>query len=246
MLTSIVVTVAAALIIAFLLHLVFRRLDPSTIQGYRPCAGNWCEARKAGCEDGLTRIPQQPINTWSNLAYFVGGLFLALTLRTPESFIFALTMTYLCVGSSLYHATSTVWAGSLDVSAIYAAFSALTLYALCTLLLASGFWVMLVMLVGAGLSAYLLRYQYKGDMQLKIGIFLGLTYHEFLVSLHLHSRWELWPYAVVSFALFALAFLVWNIDKRPGTPLGCWGHGVWHLFTAGATSVLFYGVSLLL
>jgi predicted membrane channel-forming protein YqfA (hemolysin III family) len=101
-------------------------------------------------------VPQQPINTYSNLAYLAAGILVHFHLKTDPSFVFAVTMTYLAIGSALYHATSTRWAGMLDVTGIYAVFSAIAVYALLTLLFGDWDLTPEVMLVVAGVCATVL------------------------------------------------------------------------------------------
>jgi predicted membrane channel-forming protein YqfA (hemolysin III family) len=242
---SIAIAGAASILVGLVLNVVFRRLDPASVRDYRPCKGGWWEAKLNQCDQGLLRVPQQPINTYTNIAYLTGGLFVALMLVTPPTWAFAVTTLYLCVGSALYHATSTRWAGSLDVSGIYAVFSALTVYAAFALADVDAWIVTSGMLGGALLAAYFLRYQFRGNMQLKIGLFLGATYVLAIVNMALSGDWLYWPYFAGSLALFGTAYVIWNLDLKGAFPLERWGHGFWHVLTAAAISVLFYGVHLL-
>jgi predicted membrane channel-forming protein YqfA (hemolysin III family) len=241
MIVSILFALLATVLAGVSLRAVFRSLDPADVRQYRACAGGWWEEELNQCRAGLLRVPQQPVNTYTNLAYFAGGWFLALHIGTVPAFVFGVMSLYLCVGSALYHGTSTRWAGSLDVSSMYAVFSALAVHAASIVL---GFRdrpaVALVMFVVATAAAYFLRYKYKGNMQLKIGLFLGLTYALVLIGMASRSDWGPLPWFIASLALFALAFLFWNLDKRRRFPIERWGHGVWHLMTAGAITILFY------
>lgn len=241
MLLALSVSAGAVVFAAFLFAALFRFIDPVIVRDdYRACSGDWHEAVLNDCHLGLLKIPQQPVNTYSNLAYLAAGLLPAILADTPASYMFAFAMTYLCVGSSLYHALSTKWAGMLDVTAIYVVFAALAVYALAVFFDFADWLTTLLMFVISGAVAYVLTPRYHTRMRLRIAIFLGLAYLFALLQMGLHTGWALWPYLLGSFLLFALAFLVWNMDKARTFPLKHWGHGLWHFFTAAAAGLLFY------
>jgi predicted membrane channel-forming protein YqfA (hemolysin III family) len=243
LLIAIAFAVIGSVVVGISLWVVFRSLDPASIGQYRACKGGWCEAKLNHCESGLLRLPQQPVNTYSNIAYATGGLFLTFLLGTLPTYILSITALYLCVGSALYHATSTRWAGSLDVSSMYALFSALAAYAALTLIGGlSDPLVALIMFAVAVLCGYFLRYRYRGNMSLKIGIFLVLTYVFTVWHLVRNGRSLVDGYLIVSLVLFAVAYVAWNIDKIKNCPFRRWGHGIWHVLTAVAIFVLYYGV----
>lgn len=207
----------------------------------------WHEAHLRGCRDGLLQIPQQPINTYSNIAYMAGGIGLAAVLGTPAAWGFALAMAYLCVGSMLFHAVSTKWGQMLDVTGIYAVFSSLAAYAALELV-RSGLrtegapawstadWMVATVMFGvAGLVVYVLGPRFRDHMERKIAMFLVPAY-----LLTLMNSLSVWPLVVGSIGLFALAFLCWWTDKKRTFPIVPWGHGAWHLFTAAASVLAFY------
>ncbi len=239
------VTAGAVVFTALIFLTIFRNLDPAIVRdGYRPCAGGWHEAHLRHCHLGLTHIPQQPINTYSNLAYVAAGLFPAVLLGTPPSYVFAATMLYLCIGSTLYHATSTRWAGVLDVTAIYSVFAALAVYAV-SLVVRMPVWLTTgLMFVVAGLAAYLLSRNLRQNMNLRIGIFLGISYAMVLLRMALTGHWSAWPYLAGSLAAFAVAYLIWNMDRAQTFPLRGWGHGIWHVLAAVASLLVFGAIHL--
>lgn len=242
---AVVFTAGAVIFMALLFAAAFRFVRPSILMDdYVVCAGGWHEAELNSCSQGLLKLPQQPVNTYSNLAYLAAGLFPAIVLKTPPAYVFAATTVYLCVGSSLYHAFSTRWAGMLDVTGIYTVFSALATYSAAVLIGLPDWLTSLLMFVIAGLAAYFLSPRYKQDMHLRIGIFLGLAYGLTLLHMGLSGNWGAWPYLLASFLLFALAFLIWNLDKKRTFPLHGWGHGFWHVFTAAGAALLFYATFL--
>lgn len=111
LLISIAFAVAGSIVVGFALRAIFRSLEPSSIKQYRACKGGWWEEKLNHCESGLVKLPQQPVNTYTNIAYLTGGAFLMFYLNTFPSMVFFITSLYLCTGSALYHATSTRWAG---------------------------------------------------------------------------------------------------------------------------------------
>lgn len=243
---SIIISIAFAfsgsLIAGIALQQICKLIKPELVSQYRPCEGGWWEAELNQCGIGLVRVPQQPVNTYTNVAYLTGGLFLMFEINTLPTFIFFITTLYLCVGSCLYHATSTRWAGSLDISAMYALFSSLALYAASTLINLEESLVALLMFVVGVLIGWLLRYKYKGNMILKIGIFIVLIYSFLIWSMLHHSISLLNVYLISSFALYLVAFIFWILDKKRIFPIKRWGHGLWHILTAIAISMLFYAI----
>jgi predicted membrane channel-forming protein YqfA (hemolysin III family) len=235
------VTACAVVFAGLILLTLFQYLDPDHVGAdYQPCRGGWHEAFLNHCEAGLLRIPQQPVNTYTNLAYLAAGLFIHLALGTGPSLVFAIGMLYLCVGSSLYHALSTAWAGMLDVTAIYVVFSSLAVFAAAALVgaatspLTAG-----VMFLVAGLTAYFLSTRFRRQMNVVIGVFLGVTYLLSLLHMLLSGSWGGWPLLLGSLVLFAIAFVVWHMDRAKSFPLPRWGHGLWHILTAVASALLF-------
>jgi hypothetical protein len=175
LLLSIAFAIGVSTAIYFALREVFKSLDPAKISDYRHCKGGWWEGELNQCAAGLLMVPQQPVNTYTNIAYAAVGSFLVFNLNTLPAYVLFLALLYLCAGSALYHATSTRWGGKLDVSGIYAVFSALGAYALFKLVGLKDLPVAFIMFVVAVLTGYLWRYKYKGDMRVKIGVLLLAT-----------------------------------------------------------------------
>jgi len=220
-------------------------INPDWVTQYSECKGGWCEEELNHSEQGLTKVPQQPVNTYTNIAYLAGGLFIVFQLNTLPAIVFFITSLYLCVGSSLYHSTSTRWGGSIDVSAMYGLFSGLTFYYLSALIGLEDTLTALIMFVVAIIMGYLLRFKYKGNVHLKIGIFILLTYG-FLVWTYLINNISLIDgYLIVSFAVFLIAYLSWIMDFRRVFPIKRWGHGLFHILSAIAISMLFYTIYLI-
>lgn len=113
---SIAYAVIGSIVMGFVLRAIFKKINPANVSDYRACVGGWWEEELNQCSPDLVMVPQQPVNTYTNLVYLTGGLFIAVHFNTLSSYVFSLTLLYLCVGSALYHALSTSWAGRLDVT----------------------------------------------------------------------------------------------------------------------------------
>lgn len=203
--------VATALSFVYL-RVVFTLLQGSRwvgVEYYRPYTGGWAEAYLHGCErtSKAGRLPEQPINTWTNLAYvFVGWL-------SGDPW-FAGAMTLLGIWSALYHATSTSWAGWMDVTLIYVVFAFLTARAVV-----SPAWAALFAIV--------------------VGTVLGIAFHHtlevpvglsFVVTLLACAPAAGW-WTVVGAGLFGLGYFSWWLDHQHRFPQAA-GHGTWHVLTA--------------
>jgi predicted membrane channel-forming protein YqfA (hemolysin III family) len=229
----------------YLLFELFHGLDPAGVRDYVPCAGDWNEARMNGCANGLNRLPQQPVNTYTNLAYLASSAFVALSLMTAPAYVLGVASFYHCLGSALYHGTSTRWGGYLDISGMFAVFGAIAAYAVCILLGVVEPWLTAAMIVIAVFSGLLLRKPFRNRVILLIAIFLVLIYGAAAIGLSLGNNRAAIPWLIASFVVFLVAFVIWNLDKAGNFPLPRWGHGFWHLLTAGGIALVFYGTDLL-
>jgi len=242
---SIMLSLLGTGLIGIVIYFVLKMLKPSVIVGHRRCAGGWWEAELNNCSSGLIKIPQQPINTYSNIAYAAAGFALIFMVDTLPAYTIGLACIYLCVSSSLFHAISTSWAERLDVSAVYGLFSAIAVYAVLAIIGFEGSLVALLMVSAAGLSGYLLCYQFQGKLYFEITICLLITYgFAFWGSLE-SNRPEIAVFVIISVLLFAFAFLAWILDRLRKFPFPRWGHGLWHLMTAGAINTLSYSIHLI-
>jgi hypothetical protein len=82
-------------------------------------------------------------------------------------------------------------------------------------------------------------------MSIKVGIFLLLTYAFAIWNMSKNDGQHVRVHLIISFVFFLMAYGAWYMDKTRTFPLKKWGHGLWHLFTAAAISVLFYGIALI-
>ncbi len=216
-------------VVAFALWRAYPMIERSAslMAGFKPCRGDWWEAELRGCQNWNQHLPVEPINTYSNLAYLAAGWVTFRHVGTLAAGLFAFVMAYLCIGSALYHGVKTIWAAALDHSGMYAVFAALAFYAMAPL----HPWIVLPMLIGSAAAAYLLRYEFPGNIAVRMGMLLAL------VLVGAIFRGHVWL-GVGSIVLFAAAFAIWDMGKRR-IFWGRWGHGLWHLLTASAIALMF-------
>jgi hypothetical protein len=197
------------------------------------------------------------VNTYSNLAYILGGAYLASFLNTPVAWVFMFMMRYLTVGSALYHGIVTKWSGLLDVTAMYAVFSGIAALGVFTALrsavpalgaLASSNGSLfshvsaLLVLTVAAVVAYGLRNKYRNVLPFILGFF-GLATVLWVVSEILAGGAFPWISVSIMVGLFLVSGLAWIIDLFGVCntyPLHRYGHGLWHVGTAAGISYLFY------
>lgn len=245
MLITIAMTAAVLIFATFILLTLFHNITPAIVMpDYKPCAGDWHEAHLNNCNPILTKIPQQPINTYTNLSYLAVGFMAYLLFDTYPSMVFLVTMVYLFIGSTLYHALSTRWAGILDVTAIFATYSATAVYALGVLVQLPPWLTAILMLIVGGLVAFLGSRRFRNQAHFVIGILLGTTYLLLVVTMWVSGSWGAWPYLLGSLVAFAVAFIIWHFDRAQTFPLKGWGHGIWHVLAAAASMLVFYAIHL--
>lgn len=236
-------TIGAVIFAALVGYTFFNYVKPKDLEpGFDPCNGNWDEAFVVGCQT-LTRIPQQPINTHSNIAYLAAGLYMYFRLETEPAFVFAVTMTYLAIGSALYHATSTKWAGMLDVTGIFTVYTAMLVYAIAAVLGAGQAHVIpMLMFAAAGLAAFALSRRYARHMRTVIAVCLGGTFLALAIYMWRRGDWSAGRYILISLVLLAAAYTAWSLDRARKLGPIPWGHGAWHVLTAVGIAVALFAV----
>lgn len=178
---------------------------------------------------GRCRFPIEPWNTWSNVAYPIVGWRVWQADGSLASLVFAVAMTYLGVGSGLYHGFKRGWAAQHDYAGMYAVFGGMVAYALAP----ESPWVWVAMLLVGGLGGWLLAFTLRRvNLNLQMGVCLTAS----LVGALLHGAWIR---AFWSLGQFALAMGSWLLDKRDPAPTKQYGHAVWHVLTARAIGNMF-------
>jgi hypothetical protein len=222
-------------------------------------AFHFCEA------DRMDQLIRQPANTWSNLGYFVVGLF-ALTLGVQDfkqagrkqsdnflvrypifSIMFGLSAVYLFFGSFLYHASLTSYFQKLDQTGLYSVVITVLIFNIYKIF-----------------PVFRIRQQWKSSHALMTGLALLLNYLIFTrfwtininllfptlvviifitsiyYMLFVNREHYFTNYLWAAFAIMALASIVWILDR---TDVVCspdsifQGHALWHILTAA--SILF-------
>ena len=177
--TSVLLAAVAGTLVGGALALTFCHIKLSDLQrAYQPCLGCWYEARTNECEQGILLIPQQPANTYSTIAFAIGGVFIAVYVgdRGPAGLAFMFSMIAHCIASALYHGLSTRWNGHLDVIGIYWVFGGLLSFAVGSFAgLEEHLSAMMILLFGMLLATFL-RLLLPRLMMAKVGLILLLIY----------------------------------------------------------------------
>ena len=206
-------------------------LDAPNAAALDPCVklqqrGGWAE------DAALHRctVPIGPRNTWSNLAYALVGVFLALHVHTSGALAMGVALVVLCLGSGYYHAVKTVTSNRFDWVGIYMVFGALTVHSIVPASTVAP-WLMLAF--GAFVAAYFTNPLNKIDLNAQLGTFLFLSLlPAFFGGGHLLL-------GGLALAVFLLAYALQLLDEAHSTLTGLWGHAIWHVLSAVAIGLTF-------
>ncbi|MBL7776916.1 MAG: ceramidase domain-containing protein [Chitinophagales bacterium] len=259
----------------FLLPLIIFVLSTFFLIGYYnffQTADVWSTWNIAGgnafhfCErNQMEHLIRQPSNTWSNLGFFVVGLF-TITLgihdlkyaerkqsdnflvRYPVfSIMFGISCLYLFVGSFMYHASLTQFFQILDQAGMYAIVIMVlvfNLYKIFPLVWINGQWKSThgaMIAFGVALNYLILTRIMHLNINVVFPVFIILAfltsaYYLMFVSKEHYFTNYLWA----AFAVLVLGAIIWILDRTNTvcSPDSIFqGHALWHLFTA--TSALF-------
>lgn len=222
-------------VVAAGLSFAFRLLEGHRLMASYDPARAWQEGRErlSGALWNEVTLPAEPINTWSNLTYYMAGWVPMLAgpyAGTLQALLFGLAMTYLAIGSALFHGTLTDWGqvvadhgGMISVFAVLCAFS----------LAPASPLIVFPMFFGGVLGAVYGGRTFEGDLDVIIGI-------GFAPPLFLALRLGDMRLALVSLGVLALAFaLSKGLDKAGSPFLGRWKHGIWHALSGAAITLMF-------
>jgi hypothetical protein len=231
-------------------------------QNWNLATGNtfhFCEMNR------MDQLVRQPSNTWSNLGYFLVGLF-ALTLGVHDlkyvdrkksdnflvrypifSIMFGLSAIYLFVGSFFYHASLSQFFQKLDQAGLYSVVVMLltfNLYKIFPIIRVGGKFrsshaLMIAFALGVNYLIYSTLFQININIlfpALVTIVFLTSCYYLLFVSKEHYFTNYLWAAVFI----LILASVIWIMDRTntvcsPESILQ--GHALWHLFTAA--SILF-------
>ncbi|MES2621063.1 MAG: ceramidase domain-containing protein [Bacteroidota bacterium] len=222
-------------------------------------AFHFCEMNR------MEELVRQPSNTWSNLGYFLVGLF-ALTLgihdlkfserkksdnflvRYPVfSIMFGLSAIYLFVGSFFFHASLSLFFQKLDQAGLYSVLVMVltfNLYKIFPIVRVRGkFRSSHALLIAFAVGLNYLIYKTLFIIDINI-LFPALVTIAFLTScyylLFISKEHYFTNYLWAAVSILVLAAIIWILDRTNTvcSPESYFqGHALWHLFTA--TSILF-------
>lgn len=202
-------------------------------------ANQSCEAKKARggwWEDTFAKncnFPIAPINTFSNVAYALVGIFIMSRVHTIPALVFGIMMIILAIGSGLYHGFKTIPTSRLDHVGMYTVFGSLVIYAL------SPRHPFIGPLMAIGGVVLALTLAYSSNWKKILDVIMGVCV--FLSTMAVALNNSVKP-AIFSFTIFLIAYGIWNLDKSRKFFLPRWGHGLWHILTAVALGVLFLNI----
>ncbi len=217
---------------------------------------HFCETNR------MEQLVRQPSNTWSNLGYFVVGLF-ALTLGIHDlkyserkksdnflvrypifSILFGLSAIYLFLGSFLYHASLTVFFQKLDQAGMYSVavmVLAFNLYKIFPLIRIRGKYksshaLIVAFAVGFNYLLYSTLFTININIlypSLVTIVFLTSCYYLMFISREHYFTNYMWA----AFSMLMLATIIWLLDRsntvcNPDSIFQ--GHALWHLLTAAS------------
>ena len=250
----VVVTAVVVLVVEWLLPAQNIWMDMVQSRASGP-SSQYCE------RDHLESLIRQPSNTWSNLAYMAYG-FICIGMgimdakrseaapnfvsRAPAiSLLYGLTLTYLCWGSFLFHASLTRVGQHWDMAATYA----VTVLPSVILLvrLAVPHWAQRAqvgLVYGLSTVVFFMLYQFKWHMNSSVfmpGFILALVV---LVLAYRFGRGMFLslPFGLLAFGCMGLAFFIWIKDVRKewcNPDAVVQGHAIWHFLT-GLSALMTY------
>jgi hypothetical protein len=225
---------------------------------------HWVEANGNAfhfCEmNRMDQLIRQPANTWSNLGFFLVGLF-TITLgihdlkyherkqsdnflvRYPVfSIMFGLSAIYLFVGSFFFHASLSSVFQKLDQGGMYAVVIMVlvfNLYKIFPLIRVKGSYrsshlLMVALVVVLNYVLFLTIYKVNINLlfpALVLFVFLTSCYYLLFVSREHYFTNYMWAAVVI----LVLSTVVWLLDRTSVacSPESIWqGHALWHIFNA--------------
>jgi len=113
-----IISAIVATITAIIYHVI---LEEGVWANYESSSCTFCENNHVCNPENLAVRPpvHQPVNSWTNLAYFIVGLWPLMHRISLDRIIFCVACTYLFIGSFGFHASSTTIWSRLDVAAMY-------------------------------------------------------------------------------------------------------------------------------
>lgn len=226
--------------------------------GWQPAT---CMPDACFCERVRDGAIRQPINTWSNLAFFLSGLAVVVTggldrlvgsrsdrlnpMRTRFVYPAVLGMATALIGLSsiIYHSSMTFIGQSMDVISIYLLLGFMLVYNLSRVRsrgMSSGVFVALYLLLNAGLAVMAVEWPVS-RRYIFVALILAILATEFVIRRTRRPAMSQ-PLFYAVLTSLALACIAWVLDV---TRVICWpdswfqAHAVWHVLTAAAAGLVY-------
>ena len=217
--------------------------DPNANKG-EVCANPSAHGSTTPAKDLTISVPVQPMNTWSNVAYFVVGM-LPFVLRIRESngaAIFMALSIQLAFGSALFHAYGIQLTQMMDVFGMYLVFGFLAASSVIMAFLKRNWTMLLGFGVTAAFVALQLYIRYLGSGNLALGVVgLIILIPMFLTPKAKEQRNHI--FAAIGIFVIAFAFRILDSHGMCGT-FGehsiIQGHAIWHVVSAFGIGYVFW------
>ncbi len=226
--------------------------------GWRPAT---CMPDACFCERVRDGAIRQPINTWSNLAFFLSGLAVVVTggldrlvgsrsdrlnpMRTHFVYpaVLGAATALIGFGSVIYHSSMTFIGQSMDVISIYLLLGFMLVYNLSRARsrgMGSGVFVALYLLLNAGLAVMAVKWPVS-RRYIFVALILAILATEFVIRRTRRPAMSQ-PLFYAALGSLALACIAWVLDV---TRVICWpdswfqAHAMWHVLTAAAAGFVY-------
>ena len=208
-----------------------------------PCPWSLTSELSDFCETDLCSWVVEPGNTWSNLGFILIGVWIwKRALRNDQHYLIVLGLVSILtgIGSAAYHSTGLVWAGKLDLAALYLGTGAMTALNFRRWLKWPSWAIIIVFFV---ISFALITAQFFGDISGRLLYVLGTPCCLIELRLFFRDRAHIkYRDYLIAWGIVGFAFGLWWLDLsrnwcQPENHLFS-GHAAWHILTA--VSFLFF------
>lgn len=213
------------------------------------------------CEADREGLIKQPVNTWSNLAFIICGLYIGFRLSrgiynpnknslTQTIFygaFFSSLVVYLGPGSMAMHATTTAVGGFLDMLSMYLIAAFLVAYAAERFFKLTPFYFSLIFVsvvsfcVWANFQNVHFIFDFFGNTVFAFFVSSAILLEALNIYVRKMQHEKRW--AFLSFGALLLALFIWNLWQNETALCEPYsliqGHGIWHILNAVSLYFLF-------
>jgi hypothetical protein len=227
--------------------------------GWRPAT---CMPDACFCERVRDGAIRQPVNTWSNLAFFLSGLAVVafggldrlvgsrsgrlnpMRAHFVYPAVLGVATALIGLGSTIYHSSMTFVGQSMDVISIYLLLGFMLVYNLSRAraeAMSGRVFVALYLLLNAGLALMAVRWPVS-RRYIFVALILAILATEFVIRRTRRPRMSQ-PLFYAALGSLALACFAWILDV---TRVICWpdswfqAHALWHVLTATAAGLVYF------